>query len=123
MIHAGPIKSPVPGRTDHIPMTVGSGSFVIPADIVSALGEGNTDAGHEALMRKFKLSPARRSRGGAVQGVDILAAGGEHVVSPDDVLRIGGGDLEKGHAILDRFVKQERARLVKTLKALPNPVK
>ena len=39
------INSAVPGRTDRIPMRARTGSFVIPADVVSGLGEGNTMAG------------------------------------------------------------------------------
>ena len=38
--HVGPIHSSVAGRTDHLPMHVPSGSYVIPADIISAMGEG-----------------------------------------------------------------------------------
>lgn len=44
-VHTGPIHSAVAGRTDHLPMNVPSGSYVIPADIISAMGEGNTMAG------------------------------------------------------------------------------
>ena len=53
MLHEGPIRSPVAGRTDHLPMTVASGSFVIPADIVSKKGEGNTEAGFKVIKELF----------------------------------------------------------------------
>lgn len=123
-IHAGAIRSPIAGRTDKVPLSVGSNSFVIPADIVSALGEGNTEAGYRHLDSALHLSKPKRASGGKVgKGVDILAAGGEYVVSPEDCLRIGGGDVKKGHAILDKFVRSERAKLRKTLKKLPGPVK
>ena len=49
--HEGPIHSSVAGRVDHLPIHVASGSYVIPADIVSALGEGNTMAGFKILKR------------------------------------------------------------------------
>ena len=39
------INSTVPGRTDRIAMRARTGSFVIPADVVSGLGQGNTMAG------------------------------------------------------------------------------
>src|SRR5262245_10938776 len=39
------IHSSVAGRTDRIPMNVRAGSYVIPADVVSGLGQGNTTAG------------------------------------------------------------------------------
>ena len=34
---------------------------------------------------------------------------------------IGGGDMDAGHAELDKFVKQSRAELIKTLRELPGP--
>lgn len=52
-IHTGPIHSSVAGRTDHLPVHVPSGSYVIPADIISALGEGNTSAGFKIMRRVF----------------------------------------------------------------------
>jgi hypothetical protein len=39
------IHSAVPGRVDRIPMRARSGSFILPADVVSGLGQGNTYAG------------------------------------------------------------------------------
>ena len=38
-------SSSVPGRTDRIPMRAKAGSYVLPADVVSGLGQGNTHAG------------------------------------------------------------------------------
>jgi hypothetical protein len=51
--HVGPIHSSVAGRTDHLPITVESGSYVLPADIISASGEGNTIAGFKHFRRVF----------------------------------------------------------------------
>jgi hypothetical protein len=53
-LHTGPIHSPVAGRTDHLPMHVPSGSYVIPADIISAMGEGNTMAGFKLANKLFE---------------------------------------------------------------------
>jgi len=55
--HSGIINMAVGGRTDHIPMHVLANSYVLPADIVSGLGEGNTLAGTEILNRMFKMGP------------------------------------------------------------------
>jgi hypothetical protein len=118
-VHVGPIKSAVAGRTDHIAMKVPANSFVIPADIVSGLGEGNTDAGHQILSKMFPEQGLPSSG----DGVEIMAAGGEHVISPEECARIGGNDVERGHKILDRFVIDQRKRLVKTLSKLPGPVR
>ncbi len=267
--HTGPIHSSVAGRTDHLPMHVPHGSYVLPADIVSAGGEGNTAAGFKVLRRTFGGTPyaggsapygqsggpygmaaggaakhhaagilfidpddkillmkrlggdkdhggewalpaggiekgetpedaARReteeetghaydgdlreithrtregvefttfvahvkpftpklneehdrhawvpideakdmevhpgvratldrlrvhkAHGGAV-GVPIVAAGGEWVVHPEHVENVGGGDLDRGHQVLDEFVKHVRKELIGTLKRLPGPKK
>lgn len=148
-VHVGPIHSPVAGRTDHLPMHVASGSYVIPADIVSAMGEGNTMAGFRVANTIFMAAPEMqgapglgapgldgvpgvsaqlglpgKARGGATATpVPIVAAGGEFVISPDDVTRLGGGDMDHGHKILDSFVKKMRMKTVQTLKALPGPRK
>jgi len=52
-----------------------------------------------------------------------MAAGGEHVLSPDQVMKVGGGDIKKGHAILDHWVKENRKTHIKTLSKLPPPAK
>lgn len=58
----GAILSAVPGRTDAHATQVPSGSYVIPADIVSGRGQGNTIAGAEALKRLFKLGMPQHHR-------------------------------------------------------------
>jgi hypothetical protein len=120
-LHVGPIHSPVAGRTDHLPMHVPSGSYVIPADIISAMGEGNTMAGFKHMRRMF--APAKPGSVPSDGQVPIVAAGGEYVLSPDEVTYAGGGDLDAGHRALDDFVKRYRARTIKTLSKLPGPKK
>jgi len=121
---AGLIHSDVPGRTDEHPTDVPEGSYVIPADVVSALGEGNTMAGASILDDVFQI---KRSTGGAVEGsgniVPIIVAGGEYIVPPSIVMRAGSGDMKLGHKRLDDFVKHERGKTVTTLKNLPGPKK
>jgi hypothetical protein len=140
--HVGPIHSVVSGRTDHLPMTVHSGSYVLPADIISASGEGNTIAGFKHAKRVFGGTPYGGARGvygqehgpygmmasgGKIhdddKGVPIVAAGGEYVLHPDQVRAVGGGDIDTGHKVLDEFVKRVREELVHTLKHLPGPKK
>ena len=53
VVHEGPINVKIPGRTDRLPIHVYSGSYVLPADIVSGLGEGNTLAGNDVIKRMF----------------------------------------------------------------------
>jgi hypothetical protein len=129
--HTGPIHSAVAGRTDHLPMSVPGGSYVIPADIISAMGEGNTMAGFKAAKDIFSLKGIYGQRGlpygvstphkEAGGGVPIVAAGGEYVISPEEVAEIGGGSLDDGHKILDHFVKKVRKKTIDTLKKLPGP--
>jgi hypothetical protein len=123
-VHVGPIHSQVAGRTDHLNMHVPSGAYVIPADIVSALGEGNTMAGFRAVRHMFKGAP-KMAAGGAATGqpVPIVAAGGEYVLSPQEVVWAGGGNMSAGHKALDAWVKGTRAELISTLKKLPGPRK
>lgn len=144
-VHVGAIHSSVAGRTDHLPMNVKSGSYVLPADVVSAMGEGNTAAGFKVAKSLPSMwhaenrtqgspydsdglpygGPMPKADGGPVDGGDvpIVAAGGEHVYSPEEVTMFGGGDLGAGHKTLDEFVKQIRANNVKTLQKLPGPRK
>jgi len=123
-LHTGAIKAPVAGRTDHLPMHVPSGSYVIPADIVSAIGEGNTEHGFDIIDYMVKQ---RMASGGDVDGMDkqnpvaIVAAGGEYVIPPEAVRGFGDGDLDTGHKALDEWVKAERATTIATLKKLPGP--
>lgn len=114
-IHVGPIHSAVAGRTDHLPMNVPSGAYVIPADIVSALGEGNTMAGFEILNDMFGVQKA-----GDEAPAEIVAAGGEYVIAPASIARMWS-DVESGHRALDGFVTKFRGETVKTLKKLPGP--
>lgn len=149
-IHVGAIHSSVAGRTDHLPVHVWSGSYVIPADIISAMGEGNTMAGFKIAKQIFEQPsymkgmpgtptfggdigaqalpemPDKKAKGGATEGNDavpVVLAGGEYVIHPDDVSNLGKGDLNRGHAILDQFVKAMRMHAVKTLRNLPGPKK
>jgi hypothetical protein len=154
MLHTGPIKSPVAGRTDHIPLNVPNGSYVVPSDVVSHIGQGNTSAGHARLTQMFHgghLPAASGVRGGRPassmgmskspagglppvfkaggvtdgddEGVPIMAAGGEHVLSPEEVAHVGGGDIDHGHRILDAWMKKVRQDNIKTLRNLPGPAR
>lgn len=159
-VHSGAIRSTVAGRTDHLPIHVPSGAYVIPADIISGMGEGNTDAGFKVAKSIFSMplygagerapvygagstpygenpkeaygQPIKepygmplpgKAEGGETEAAPIVAAGGEYVIHPEDVRRIGGGDLDAGHRELDRFVKMYRKHLIETLKKLPGPKK
>jgi hypothetical protein len=125
----GFINSEIPGRTDKHYVTVGSGSYVLPADHISALGQNNSVAGANVVKQMFttgsKFGPRLRipkfAGGGAVEPVPIVVAGGEMILPPEIVRRIGNGDLEKGHSVLDKWVMETRQKHVKKLKSLKPP--
>lgn len=142
----GPLISAVPGRTDlhftHVP----SGSYVIPADIVSGHGEGNTLAGMSHLHKYFRMDhpgdekdsgrEAKRhfAKGGTVdkhvgKPVPVKLAGGEVVVPPHNLhetmqrLVRRKITLEEAHRLMDKWIVNKRRKLRKTLAKLPGPVK
>jgi hypothetical protein len=158
MLHSGPISSVVPGRTDRHGVNVASGSYVIPADTVSHLGQSNTKAGHTILSHMFgdqgpygagkamgirrgagppkppgmqktpswhmpKISSGGGQGGHAGNAVPVVVAGGEFTVPAHIVEAIGGGDVKRGHRVLDAWVMNIRRDHIKTLRGLPPPAK
>lgn len=119
-VHVGPIVGDTGGRADKVPMEVPDGAYVIPADIVSGFGEGNTAAGMLVLADMFPESKPSLMRGMPHKGVPILAADGEFVISPTSIEQ-RWGDLETGHKSLDAWVLQERQNLIETLSNLDPP--
>ena len=69
----GLLSTKGPGRTDNINTTVPSGNYIIPADVVSGLGEGSTLSGSAVLDRMMHTSPYGidnpKLRGGRGAGV------------------------------------------------------
>ncbi len=68
-----------------------------------------------------RLKIPKFAGGGTVEPVPIVVAGGEIVLPPNIVRRIGNGDLEKGHECLDRWVKDTRKKHIEKLKSLKPP--
>lgn len=148
-IHVGPIVSAVGGRTDHHDMSVPSGAYVLPAAHVSGIGQGNTLNGFQILKNMFgppmpikhgpgaprppaSRVPRVRARGGDIEDigkpVPIMAAGGEYVLSPDQVMRgpinaPWNVSLDDGHKILDDWVKRTHKKVGKEVANLPPPAK
>lgn len=144
-LHEGFIHSPVPGRTDKLPISVAGGSYILPADHVAALGQGNSNAGANIVNRMFKMGPygsgpsqlsgmkppgarlnltskKKFARGGESDPTPIIAAGGEISIPPHAIAE-RFGDLDKGHKALDQWVIDTRKQHVKTLRGLKPPKK
>ena len=148
----GPIMSSVPGRTDAHQAAVPSGSYVVPADIVSGRGQGNTAAGMNVLQHMFRMGPygsapgtiksgstmpkptgmarmAKLASGGGKNGahvgkpVPVNLAGGELVIPPEKLMEVVHPNLKHAHSIMDAWVLKERKKLRKTLAKLPGPAK
>lgn len=124
-VFAGYIHGTTGGRTDNKPIDVASGSYVVPADVLSGLGEGNSHAGAAALHKMLGMdaTPMKADGGSVGEPVPIVAASGEMVVPPDAVAKVGGGDLDRGHSVLDAMVKHVRSKTIRKLKSLPSPKK
>ena len=101
------------GRADKLSTSVPAGSHVIPADVVSHYGEGNTLRGLD-VMKKMFPGGASRSNGGAVP---VYLSDGEYVASPEAVAARGG------HDAIDRFILQSRQDHINTLANLPPPAR
>lgn len=145
MSHVGAIHGTVAGRTDHVPLTVPNGSYVLPAEHVSHLGQGNTMAGFARLNHMFPITHGRGAphppaaphlpsapksifrAGGVVDrggdGVEIMGASGEYVIDPEEVREIGDGNIHHGHDVLDEWVKRVKQDQISTLRKLPGPAK
>lgn len=134
---AGGINSPTGGRADQVEETAEEGTYIVPADVVSALGDGNTEAGKaildrvvQNLLQRTGAQPGNMgnrgnmgqnpgmARGGSVP---IRVSGGEYAIPPHVVAAHGGGSHKRGADLLDMKVAEIRARHSAKLKRLPPP--
>jgi hypothetical protein len=145
MFREGFLHSSVPGRTDKLPISVAGGAYVLPADHVAALGQGNSLAGANTVNKMFKMGPygttpmplhgtsakvphlnlrAGKFADGGSHGrpTPIVAAGGEIVIPPEKIIA-RFGSLEKGHKALDHWINTTRKKHIKTLRGLKPPKK
>lgn len=157
---SGLVMSATPGRKDVVPLSVASGSYVVPADVMSGISEGNTLGGASHLEHALHSGPggmplssiharntiphppsiSHLASGGLADGqlprmihphewanrhvpngIPVMVAGGEYILSPEDVRHIGDGDVTRGHDKLDQFVLHARARNLKATAKLPGP--
>jgi len=154
----GMLASPTPGRADKLMTNVKSGSYVIPADVVSGKGQGNSLAGaahFDKMMRapiggsnRLKQGPfgtsnptvrkfakpsfggariskmdVRKSGGEVGRPTPVALSGGEYLVDPESVARKGGGNIKRGHELLDKMVLRERKKNISRIRKLPGPKK
>jgi hypothetical protein len=90
-----------------------SGGFVVPADVVSMIGEGNTDAGYSRIKSIIPGATAIKGKDGgqadtvktSIEGKQpARVAHGEMYIPPETVKRMGGA--KKLYAMMDRVRQQ-----------------
>lgn len=104
-----------------------NGGFVVPADVVSHLGNGSTDAGLAALQKRHGAQPIRGAGDGMSDSIRTTINGrqparvadGEAYIPPEQVKRSGGAN--KFYAMMDK-VRKERTGTKKQGKQI-NPNK
>ena len=111
---------------------ISKGGFVVPADVVSALGNGSTDAGLRALNKKLAATPIKGKGDGLSDSIPTSIDGkqparvadGEAYISPQTVAKIGGGDAKKGakklYAMMDRIRQQAHGKKSQQRRVNPN---
>jgi hypothetical protein len=103
------------------------GGFVVPADVVSHLGNGSTDAGLIALQKRHGAKPIKGAGDGMSDSIRTTINGkqparvadGEAYIPPEQVKRSGGA--KKFYAMMDK-VRKERTGTKKQGKQI-NPNK
>jgi hypothetical protein len=90
-----------------------SGGFVVPADVVSMIGEGNTDSGYSRIKSMIPGATAIKGKDGgqadtvktSIEGKQpARVAHGEMYIPPETVKRMGGA--KKLYAMMDRVRQQ-----------------
>lgn len=115
----GFLSGTTPGRADALHTQAPGGSYVVPADVMAGLGEGNSLAGAKVMDMIVRSGPmgipqaqghagrgppapprpmAAQAKGGDVQGqhhgnpTPVALSHGEYVLTPEEVMAIGGGN-------------------------------
>jgi hypothetical protein len=103
-----------------------AGGFVVPADVVSALGNGSSSAGLETLARKFGARPIKGPGDGMSDSIPTSIDGrqkarvarDEAYVPPDRVQAAGGA--KKLYAMMDRIRSQAHGKTSQQRKINPD---
>ena len=106
-----------------------SGGFVVPADVVSALGNGSTDAGLRSLNAMLgKIKPIKGKGDGLSDSIKTSIDGkqparvadGEAYIDPKTVKRVGGA--KKLYAMMDKVRAQAHGKTSQQRKVNPAKV-
>ena len=117
-------------------MSMEDNSFILPADVVAAMGNGSSQAGLQALRNNMgpEVQMIRGDGDGMSDSIPANIAGtqpalisdGEAYVPPGVVQAMGGGDMSKGaknlYAVMDEARKQAYGRTKQVNQIDPNKV-
>ena len=117
-------------------MSMEDNSFILPADVVAAMGNGSSQAGLQALRNNMgpEVQMIRGDGDGMSDSIPANIAGtqpalisdGEAYVPPGVVQAMGGGDMSKGaknlYAVMDEARKQAYGRTKQANQIDPNKV-
>jgi len=112
------------------------GAFIVPADVISHLGNGSSEAGMKIVQERLKGRPIKGPGDGMSDSIPTTIAGKkparvaneEAEIPPEVVAAIGDGSMEKGAKKLyemmdkirqDRTGKKKQAPAVKADKYMP----
>src|ERR1700692_3895147 len=106
--HGGYIDGHSGGQDDDVPSLISEGGFVIPADVVAAIGGGNNAAGATSLKQFSSYLPRYQEDNHGNRKVKAALSSGEYYFNPHEVTAIGKGNNVRGSKILDGFMKNVR---------------
>ena len=107
----GPVPGATPGRADLVNATVPAGTYILPADVVSGMGQGNSAAGIQALHALFAQLPKSPA---PTQDAKVRLSGGEFAVTPEMLMQLGSAQL-------DNLVKSVRQQSAQAVASMPPP--
>jgi hypothetical protein len=121
--YQGPMTEAQKQNSTYAAGGMAKGGFVVPADVVSALGNGSTNAGLRALKSKFGAVKHIKGKGDGLSdsiptSIDgkqpARVADGEAYIDPKTVAKVGGGDSKKGakklYAMMDKIRSQAHGK-------------
>lgn len=99
------------GQLDNLKKKLPINGYIIPADVVSMVGDGNTNAG-QAILKKEEQKVLKKYKGMRVNKklatLKAKTSDGEHQFSPLYVTLIGGHNNDKGSKKLDYALQNIR---------------
>jgi len=123
---------PERGASVNVRVLTAAGAITVsgPGDVIVVNKNGGAAHGgaHSGRLPSAYQEPTPNVNSGFAGGgrpshTKIIAASGEYLVPPAKVAALGGGDMDKGHKIIDAFIMKVRNKTKKELRKLKPPKK